>query len=90
MKRILYLTFTIIFALTIFTAGAWAAEKTSAVSDKLLTQQQVDELLQDSKNQAAYVKIDEDAYKVYPALKDKNHSAKNCLKIFPLIRYFIF
>lgn len=27
MKRILYLTFTIIFALTIFTAGAWAAEK---------------------------------------------------------------
>ena len=29
MKRILYLTFTIIFALTIFTDGSTAAEKTS-------------------------------------------------------------
>lgn len=91
MKHILYLTFTIIFALTIFTAGAWAAEKSSAVSNKLLTQQQVDELLQDSKNQAAYVKIDEDAYKVYPALKDKKSLRKELLKNLPTnkVLYFL-
>ncbi|WP_455653714.1 hypothetical protein, partial [Phascolarctobacterium sp.] len=65
--------------------------KTSAVSDKLLTQQQVDELLQDSKNQAAYVKIDEDAYKVYPALKDKKSLRKELLKNLPTnkVLYFL-
>lgn len=62
----------------IFTAVTWAEEKASAASDKILSQQQVDELLQADDNPAAYVKIDEDAYKVYPDFKDKKQSVKNC------------
>ena len=46
MKRILYLTLTIMLCLTFFTAVTWAEEKASAASDKILSQQQVDELLQ--------------------------------------------
>ena len=77
MKRILYLTLTIMLCLTFFTAVTWAEEKASAASDKILSQQQVDELLQ------AYVKIDEDAYKVYPDFKDKKAVRKELLKNLP-------
>lgn len=90
MKRIFYLTLTIMLCLTILTAGAWAAEKAPAASDKLLTQQQVDELLQDSKNPAAYVKLDEDAYKVYPDFKDKKAVRKELLKNLPTNKVLYF
>lgn len=52
MKRILYLTLTIMLCLTFFTAVTWAEEKASAASDKILSQQQVDELLQADDNPA--------------------------------------
>ena len=77
MKRILYLTLTIMLCLTFFTAVTWAEEKASAAS------QQVDELLQADDNPAAYVKIDEDAYKVYPDFKDKKAVRKELLKNLP-------
>ena len=83
MKRILYLTLTIMLCLTFFTAVTWAEEKASAASDKILSQQQVDELLQADDNPAAYVKIDEDAYKVYPDFKDKKAVRKELLKNLP-------
>ena len=83
MKRILYLTLTIMLCLTFFTVVTWAEEKTSAASDKILSQQQVDELLQADDNPAAYVKIDEDAYKVYPDFKDKKAVRKELLKKLP-------
>ena len=83
MKRILYLTLTIMLCLTFFTVVTWAEEKTSAASDKILSQQQVDELLQADDNPAAYVKIDEDAYKVYPDFKDKKAVRKELLKNLP-------
>lgn len=67
----------------IFTAVTWAEEKASAASDKILSQQQVDELLQADDNPAAYVKIDEDAYKVYPDFKDKKAVRKELLKNLP-------
>mgnify|MGYP000582749946 CR=1 FL=1 len=57
-----------------------AEEKASAASDKILSQQQVDELLQADDNPAAYVKIDEDAYKVYPDLKIKKQFRKETVK----------
>ena len=41
MKRILYLTLTIMLCLTFFTVVTWAEEKTSAASDKILSQQQI-------------------------------------------------
>lgn len=37
MKRILYLTLTIMLCLTFFTAVTWAEEKASAASDKILS-----------------------------------------------------
>ena len=80
---ILYLTLTIMLCLTFFTAVTWAEEKASAASDKILSQQQVDELLQADDNPAAYVKIDEDAYKVYPDFKDKKAVRKELLKNLP-------
>ena len=83
MKRILYLTLTIMLCLTFFTAVTWAEEKASAASDKILSQQQVDELLQADDNPAAYVKIDEDAYKGYPDFKDKKAVRKELLKNLP-------
>ena len=83
MKRILYLTLTIMLCLTFFTAVTWAEEKASAASDKILSQQQVDELLQADDNPAAYVKIDEDAYKVYPDFKNKKAVRKELLKNLP-------
>lgn len=83
MKRILYLTLTIMLCLTFFTAVTWAEEKVSSASDKILSQQQVDELLQADDNPAAYVKIDEDAYKVYPDFKDKKAVRKELLKNLP-------
>ncbi len=89
MKRSLLLTIAAIFCLTVFAAGAFAAEKTT-VSDGLLTQQQVDDRLQDTENAAAYVKIDEDAYKVYPAFKDKKAVRKELLKNLPTNKVLYF
>ena len=65
MKRILYLTLTIMLCLTFFTAVTWAEEKASAASDKILSQQQVDELLQ------------ADDTRSIPILKIKKQSVKN-------------
>lgn len=89
MKRSLLLTITVIFCLITFAAGALAAEQ-SNTSDKLLTQQQVDERLQDTESTAAYVKIDEDAYKVYPAFKDKKSVRKELLKNLPTNKVLYF
>ena len=76
MKRILYLTLTIMLCLTFFTAVTWAEEKASAASDKILSQQQVDELLQADDNPAAYVK--KMLTRSIPILKIKKQSVKNC------------
>lgn len=53
------------------------------VPDNLLTQDQVIELLKDTENMDAYVKFDDDAYKVYSVFKNKKSVQKDLLKNLP-------
>ena len=76
MKRILYLTFIFILSLAYFTVNVQATEKTSTSLDKLLTQQEVEERLQDTSSKFAYVKLDENAYKIYPEFQNKKSVPK--------------
>lgn len=89
MKRLIFLTVAVLFCCLTWTSGAWAADKAAAKTDhaaaaeQLLTQKQVEERLQTPDSPVAYVKIDEDAYKVFPDLKDKKTVRKELLKNLP-------
>lgn len=92
MKRIFTITITLLLCLAYLPGGVFATEnKSLPTSDKIFSQQQVDEFLKDADNKAAYVKIDEDAYKIYPVFKNKKAVRTELLKNLPTnkVLYFL-
>lgn len=89
MKRFLFSFLVLLLCFTTITA--FAAEKKSSETDKLLTKNQVMEALKDLENTSAYVQIDDNAFKVYPAFTDKKAVRKQLLKNLPTnkVLYFI-
>lgn len=90
MKRILQLLLVLLLCSGIITAFAAEKETPQPATNKLLTEQQVNEALKDKENTSAYVKIDENAYKAYAGFKDKKAVRKELLKNLPTNKVLYF